>query len=381
MFVSVIFPLADFRALHTNCAGRLRKPRWGEVDPQAKFARGFGPISTRTKSANGFAGENYYADCDNFIRYPQQLFFSPVVESERKILLYPIYRRFFFDGKTCGRFELGFRLNEATIFDIIREAKFSFQCYNAVNLARDILASEIKIKLLDGRELTGEMRSASPAICDAYIWSSTTSSLHNTYVASKISHQYVSVGEPYVFIRAGNQTPVAPAPDFRPLFSGEYLMHGAITGTFGRVIDTIIINSKRSMDDESAHERFSRLFYTQIRAILFAHSFYLRQIDDGKFSGQSEMQSSVSAMLDRIKNLIPLDGNSRDAEICAAMSSIVESSDIEPARLTAELKASFKPGLMSRTLRRLLPYFDKKVDLAVEAAASTVTKHVLTGGF
>ncbi len=120
MYFSVVFPLADFRSLHRDSAGRLRRPAWGQTNPMAEFARGFGKIHTRTKSGAGYAGENYYADCDNAVKYPSQYFLKPIPGLKRSILAYPIYRRFYFDGQMAGRFELGFRLNEGSIHEIAR---------------------------------------------------------------------------------------------------------------------------------------------------------------------------------------------------------------------------------------------------------------------
>jgi hypothetical protein len=120
MYFAVVFPLADFRSLHRENAGRLERPAWGQTDPRAEFARGFGKIHTRTKSAAGYSGENYYADCDNVVKYPSQYFLHPIPGLLRSILAYPVYRRFYFDGQMSGRFELGFRLNEGSIYEIAR---------------------------------------------------------------------------------------------------------------------------------------------------------------------------------------------------------------------------------------------------------------------
>lgn len=215
----MIFPVADFRALHVDSVGRLSKPRWGEIDPQAKFARGFGSINARTKSGNGFVGENYYADCNNFIRYPENLFFSPIFGSERNVLCYPIYRRFFYDGKTAGRFELGFRLNEATVRDVLFEARTYLPRYDILKLSRSILTAPIQINLLDGRYFSGKFLQASSAILDAYIWSTTKSDQYNQYVASGICRKYVTVGSPYVFVRSGNQTPAINIVNSRLLYA------------------------------------------------------------------------------------------------------------------------------------------------------------------
>lgn len=152
-----------------------------------------------------------------------------------------------------------------------------------------------------------------------------------------------------------------------------------MTGLSGRVFDTAIIESEESLDAETHYERFARLFYVQMRAIAFSHSFYVSQIDKGEFLGASALQQTVSAMLDQLKSLQPLENDTRDSEVCSAMSSIVKSSDLDPVRLSAELETRFRPGIRSK-LRKLLPYLDKKLDVAIEAAASTATERALAGG-
>lgn len=69
----------------------------GEHDPQAHFARGFGSIHTRTKSGEGFIGENYYADCENLgpvDKLGSQISFDLIQSS-----FYGGYRGSFADGR------------------------------------------------------------------------------------------------------------------------------------------------------------------------------------------------------------------------------------------------------------------------------------------
>ena len=108
MFVSVVFPVADFRGLASGRCGRLDRPSWGSADPRASFARGFGAIHTRNKSGNRFVGEDYYADCNNLVKYPSQTFLTPLSQSSRKILLYPLYWRSFLTVRFPGASSLAF---------------------------------------------------------------------------------------------------------------------------------------------------------------------------------------------------------------------------------------------------------------------------------
>lgn len=382
MFVSIVFPVADFRSLHPHLAGRLEKPRWGEHDPQALFARGFGGIHTRTKSGNGFVGENYYADCENLVRYPAQTFVSPLVGKERPILSYPIYRRFYFDGQMSGRFEFGFRLNEASIDEIatiakVRKTKVQ---YDPLVVIKKLLSKPVDIHVLDKRRFHLEFKNASHVLRDSYLLSSTKNDSSNKYDIDKVSSHYVDVGRPFVFLRSGKETPILTVRDKRPLVSEGFEMFGARSGVQGRSIDAVIIQSPSSTKREIDKERLARLTYTRLRALSFAHSFYLKQVDRKKLKGRSPLQPAIASMLDRLQDLAPLEVDTYDASVCKTMSEIVKNSDIDPSLLAEEINKRFKPRWFQKLIPGFFKFLDKKTDVAIEAAASTATKQALTGG-
>lgn len=379
MFISVTFPFADYRSLCEESAGRLERPCWGSADPRATFARGFGSIHTRTKSANGFVGENYYADCDNLIRYPAQLFLQPLCGGSRRILSYPFYRRFFFDGEMSGRFELGFRLNEASIHEIAQSSPAAE--YDVVTLAKQILTSEAEIHLLDGRIFKGPLHKAPIALRDGYILSSTRNNKLNIYDIETVGSNYVSVGVPFVFIRSSQATKISRIQQKRMLIDEHNLsLIATRSGVRNQHFDTVVMQSREDLDAETARERFARLFYTQIRALSFAHSFYLKQVDGGRIAGSSRLEPAIEALIERLKGLVPMENDTRDKSTCSTMREIISNMDIDPSGLSKEIQKRLKPGWIRKQLSRVFSYVDKKADKAIEAAASTATKHVLTGG-
>ncbi|WP_439528989.1 hypothetical protein [Pannonibacter sp.] len=382
MFISIVFPVADFRSLHPQLAGRLWKPRWGEHDPQAHFARGFGSIQTRTKSGVGFVGENYYADCENLVRYPAQTFVSPLVDKKRPILSYPIYRRFYFDGQMSGRFEFGFRLNEASIDEIAMMAnvKKTEVHYDPIVVVKELLSKAVDVHVPDTRRLHLDFKKISNALRDSYLLSSTKNDSLNKYDIESVGSNYVDVGRPFVFLRSGKETPTLTVRDKRSLLSEDFEMFGARSGVQGRRIDTVILQSPSSTKHETDKERLARLTYTQLRALSSAHSFYVQQVDRKKLTGASPLEPAIASMLERLQNLAPLDDDTYDASICKAMSEIVKNSDIDPSRLAEEIKNRFRPRWYRKLVPGFLQFLDKKADVAIEAAASTATKHALTGG-
>ena len=378
MFVAVIFPIADFRTLHRDNAGRLNRPAWGNADPQARFARGFGSIHTRTKSGNGFSGENYYADCDNIVRYPEQIFLEPLSGADRSVLLYPFYRRFYFDGQMSGRFELGFRLNAASIEDIFLRTPRAR--YSPSRIASQLLRKELRIDLLDGRTILQPIFKSMIGLRDGWLLSSTKTEALKEFSIEEVGSNYVGVGSPFVFVRAGRETKIVKEPQKRTLIDTDQMeLFLTRSGIHGQDFDVSVIPSEFPLDGESAKERVARLFYTQARTIAFAQSFYMRQILSRKISGPSAIESSVKALLDRLSNLNPLADSEIDSFTCKEMSRVLQNADIDVKRMAQEISETIRPHWFWRTLSPIFNYFDKKADKAIEAAAATATKQLLSG--
>ena len=62
------------------------------------------------------------------------------------------------------------------------------------------------------------------------------------------------------------------------------------------------------------------------------------------------------------------------------MSEILRQTDLAPARLAAEIDQMVKPSFRQRWFGGFFGYADKKVDVAIEAAAGTATTHLLSSG-
>lgn len=379
MYFSVVFPLADFRSLHRDNAGRLDRPAWGQTDPMADFARGFGKIHTRTQSGAGYAGENYYADCDNAVRYPSQYFLKPIPGQQRSILAYPIYRRFYFDGQMAGRFELGFRLNEGSIHEI---AETEGNCeYSASELSAQVMQNDLKVKLLDGREITQPFSGAVCALRDSWLLSSTRTKDLGTFDIETVGSKYVAVGDPFIFIRSGRETKLRAEKQKRELFGDDdFQLFLTRSGKQGQSFDVAVIPSVASLSKETSRERLARLFYTQIRVLAFAHSFYLRQVAAGRISGPKSLAPAIQALIERLSSLESAEGDRADELTCREMSEILQRTDLNPARLASEIEQLVKPSFLRRWFGSFFGYADRKVDIAIEAAAGTATTHLLANG-
>jgi hypothetical protein len=379
VFVSITFPLADFRGLASDRCGRLDRPSWGSADPRASFARGFGAIHTRNKSGSRFVGEDYYADCNNLVKYPSQIFLTPLWQSPRKVLLYPVYRRFFFDGQVSGRFEFGFRLNGATlaeIYDTHPDAEYDISA-----IAAPVLIKSVVVNLLDGRSPEVPLYHSSELLRDGYLMSSTKQKELAVHDVASVGSRYVSVGSPFVFIRAGRETKLRQIKLRRDLLRGlDYSFFRTRLKIKGQELDTVVLSSNRELSSEAPKERLARLFYSQIRALTFAHSHYLSKLSDGKVNRPAHLGPSIKAMIERIKSLSPLDGDPRDADTCADMRQILDNADVDVERLAREIERYFQPSRLRAFASMFFGYVDRKADKAIEAAASTATKQMLSSG-
>ncbi|MEC3863365.1 hypothetical protein VK792_18910 [Mesobacterium sp. TK19101] len=248
-------------------------------------------------------------------------------------------------------------------------------------MAKKLLDEEVRVQLVDGRELTQPFSNAMNALRDGWLLSSTKTKALSTFDISTVGANYVGVGKPFVFIRAGNQTRLAEERQKRNLLDQDDLkLFLTRSGSQGQIFDTAVIQSQRDLDDENANERLARLFYSQLRTLVFAHSFYLRQVEAGLISGPRSLESALKSLVDRLSALEPVEDQHGDALTCEALRQILRSADIDVARMSHEIDEQLKPGWVRRNLGGFFGYFDRKADLAIEAAAGAATKQLLSGG-
>lgn len=380
MFISVTFPLADFRGLHPEKCGRLDRPAWGNADPRATFARGFGAIHTRNKPGGRFVGENYYADCNSLLKYPSQMFLDALPSlPQQKVLTYPLYKRLYFDGQFSGRFEFGFRLNEATIQNV--SLMPISHHYDISAIARQLLTNIVLFNLPDTRKMRAPFFRASNYLRDGYIMSSTKQRSLAQYDVASVASSYVSVGAPFIFIRSSVDTPITPIRQRRDLLrSDDFSLFKTRLGVQGRNFDVLVLESERDLMSESAKERLARLFYSQIRAIMFAHSHYIAKVDERKFPPSHQLVPAIAAMIERIRSLVPVEGDLTDRQTCQQLRSMLGNSDVDVNLLAKELEQRLKKRRLPKMLHWCFSYLDRKADKAIEAAASTATVQVLGAG-
>lgn len=184
---------------------------------------------------------------------------------------------------------------------------------------------------------------------DGYIMSSTKGRSLKVYDIESVGASYVNVGSPFAFIRSSSATRVSRLKQKRDLIDSKNTqLFITRSGVHNQNFDTVVLSSASDLDSESPLERLARLFYCQIRALTFAHSFYLRQVDDGKIAGSNRLEPAIEALIERIKGLSPIEGSAHDRDTCEALRKILENADINTSALAKEIERRLKRGLVKK---------------------------------
>lgn len=376
MFLVTTFPVADFRHLHREELGRLSKPRWGQLDPDAKFMRGFGSIHRRTRSGIGFNGEEFYADFDNMLKFPRKFLVKPFPREPETIPAYPIFRRFYFDGVFSGKFEVGFRLDEDLLHHYAETSPR--QMYNVEGIADQILNQTVEIILPDTRRINVALSGAGEHFAHSYLLNSTKNSSPYAFSVRDEGHDFLFVAKPFTFVRSTNLTPIQVSNQRRPLVESPLpKTELSRSNRSNQDFDLVIQSSQFGLEDESPDERAIRITYNQLRMLITAHSFYLKQYRKGFFPRTNDLKKSVKAFLHRAS--APPDSTVLGTASNSARA-ILRGENVNLDKLVEEIETTLERSLFQRLICKLPKIIDRKMDVAIEATAKAATDHALGGG-
>jgi hypothetical protein len=111
MLVVLQIPIFDVRKFLDKKQESFDKPNWKFIedsDVYSTFIRSIGPVDVR-RTGKCSSGEDYFTKARRGIRFNE----LPVIKGldngvNASWLIKPKYRRFFFDGTVCGKYEIGF---------------------------------------------------------------------------------------------------------------------------------------------------------------------------------------------------------------------------------------------------------------------------------
>lgn len=196
MFITLQFPLVDFRLLKAN-PDVVKKPSWPEPEDDDRM-RYFGQVISRRKTYFGpWDDEKKYCDARNVINFcglGKQNFFSALHQSESQSRI--LFRRFQSTGKFLSKFEVGFNDYSENYFkDLSRledRSEFRELINNSINA---YLGCQVKVKI--GNKLTDyvPLIASSKFLREAYYWA--THSGERNFNFRRIN-DFISCGDPIV---------------------------------------------------------------------------------------------------------------------------------------------------------------------------------------
>lgn len=338
--------------------------------------RGFGPIHRRTKSGIGFCGEEFYADFDNLLKFPKSFRIRPFKGESETIPLYPIFRRFYFDGIFSGKFEVGFRLEEELVKHYADT--YQSQLYDVEGIVGQLLSRRVKIILPDARRVDTTLEGAGQLLRDAYLLSTTKSSSPYAYSVLADGDVYTCVAKSFTFVRSTSLTPIEHSNQRRSLIDEPMPKTELSRSSRSKQnFDLVIQSSQHGLEDESPSERAIRITYNQIRMLITAHTFYLRQYTNGALPRNAELKSAVEAFLNRAS------AGREDApenSVAAIATALLTGESLDLDRMVDEIDTTLRKSLFGRLIEGLPAFLNEKSDIAIEASTTAATNFALRGG-
>src|SRR5260370_3926367 len=111
MFFAFHIPLVDVRPFVHADTSRLTSPTWPLPTAGKEFVRAFGQVSNRPRGGvERWSGESSFCGATRALRFLPPLPTQRIGLRDQPSQLWCVYRRFFTDGQSVSRLEVGLRL-------------------------------------------------------------------------------------------------------------------------------------------------------------------------------------------------------------------------------------------------------------------------------
>jgi hypothetical protein len=179
LLLSIQFPIADARRF-LDQVERLGSPGWPLPAPNSEFVRFFGAIRDRTLGGlAGWLGEDRICSANRGLSFSKNPYF---IEGHTKTRI--VFRRFYFDGRAVGKFEIGLHTNLRSFPAQLKD------------LETHLLRLPVRIRNDPGTPIYSELAQAGKHIAHLYLMASTPT---KKAVANKDLWQ-VRSGTPILFL-------------------------------------------------------------------------------------------------------------------------------------------------------------------------------------
>lgn len=232
------------------------------------FLRGFGKIAARNSDSYGLLGERAFADSQGAIRFNSPIFYKQD-DWKSSGRVHPWFRRFYFDGYSAGRFEIGLLIYD-DFEDFIRVTDGS--PYEISGLADAVLSAPVTIRSLDGSETEVELGACGEALAMAYVLATTRNDALAEFPAAETAGKLVTVGRPTLQLRV-NEEMIAGVPRDARILSKEPgdVVFVTSSSSFSARNNVIVQCSSGSSLGEVPMERARRVIFSHINAIIFSN--------------------------------------------------------------------------------------------------------------
>lgn len=209
MFLTIQYPIADSRAFLDTDTGVLNYPVWPDPIEDQDFVRYFGMIRTRNKGGlNGWVAEQKICDAKNAIHFDTPPIYKDIDE-DFQVPFKKIFQRFYFDGLSVGKFEIGIsfpRTISKEIFYRSTSKRYISRRYIskknwpptvASNLLNYILTSPVSIPNPANGTYQTQLGLAGPYLANLFRLSSTSTSLFS-YITPE--NWWTVAGKPMLYL-------------------------------------------------------------------------------------------------------------------------------------------------------------------------------------
>lgn len=366
------FPLADSRKL-LDPAHVLDVPAWPLPSTWDEFVRYFGPIRFRKRGGIiGWLGENPICEADRALRFNRDLSF-PATEIAGGVSLRCAFRRFYFDGYTVGKYEVGISTKTNHRIDLSKP--------QTEKLLRHIFKLPVKVITPKGKAVNTELIRAGKSLAHLYQAASTRAATDDQ------ADWLVQAGIPVLYLelpyRDQFELPyqVKDVPLLQAL--GFQLSHGLVH-LDGMGLHVWALNCPDQLADESKI-RALRMYLLRLHAEHECLRLMLRNVGRGKltFDPRSESSGRLQNYFDlALKRIGRLEKKSRDfdAEIIElARQSFYVADPGQQDALVSQLDSLDVRGQLLRNLKRFIAQQDTHSSVVVNDHNSGGVRLTATG--
>jgi hypothetical protein len=381
MLVIVQYPLADLRYLMEEKGGRIAIPNWLEDESDRdQFIRNFGRFGTRfAGGVKGVFGETNECDCSRGIRFRRDAAWI----GEPRQILWPWFRRLYFDGIMTGRFELGF------VTDRRWGGTFTARAgkYDVETLIQTLNAINVSIHgddLDPAEETLFKLRSV---LVRSYLSATTKHELRFRYPIHEVEETVVKIGSPVIYVQSWGPQEAITSPTARTVvdlterskFTLSYLTPPRLQS--GESAIGIWIHRPAHSGISAGFERDLRVLVSRLSAEHFSLMHLASSVTAGKFqiSNRDVFKDLLQRSILHLEKNGPVPNSIDNSPIDAAKDAVQVAKPGQADNLLQRLRELAIQQAAEKPKKTAMEYFREFLSIVAEAAAKAGIEVLLKG--